>query len=200
MAHADFAPGGTLLDRTVSVTYGNPDASPSRLRDNSNVLFDKDNYYKFGSAAPWICPPGSTDFPKTMPFVPSQQRYDALKKYRARVEAVKEVIVRIGGISNPTITDIPDKIDPVYQLRALGLLANSFLATENTGTTNELMLARWYINEMYLRIGDYRDALQRGDIATAQTCYDCLCKAMNSYLSLLNRSISSKVGDTFGYI
>ena len=52
MAHADFAPGGTLLDRTVSVTYGNPDASPSRLRDNSNVLFDKDNYYKFGSAAP----------------------------------------------------------------------------------------------------------------------------------------------------
>jgi hypothetical protein len=33
MAHADFAPGGTLLDRTVSVTYGNPDASPSRLRD-----------------------------------------------------------------------------------------------------------------------------------------------------------------------
>ena len=135
-----------------------------------------------------------------MPFVPAQQRYDALKKYRARVEAVKEVIVRIGGISNPTITDIPDKNDPIYQLRALGLLANSFLATENTGTTNELMLARWYINEMYLRIGDYRDALQRGDIATAQTCYDCLCKAMNSYLSLLNRSISSKVGDTFGYI
>ena len=65
----DFAPGGTLLDRTVSVTYGNPDASPSRLRDNSNVLFDKDNYYKFGAAAPWIDPPGSTDFPKTMPFV-----------------------------------------------------------------------------------------------------------------------------------
>jgi hypothetical protein len=31
MAHADFAPGGTLLDRAVSVTYGNPDASPSRL-------------------------------------------------------------------------------------------------------------------------------------------------------------------------
>ena len=139
-----------------------------------------------------------------MPFVPSQQRYDALKKYRARVEAVKEVIVRIGSSSSATtstdVTDIPDKIDPIYQLRALGLLANSFLATENTGTTNELMLARWYINEMYLRIGDYRDALQRGDIVLAKTCYDCLCKAMNSYLSLLNRSISSKVGDKFGYI
>jgi hypothetical protein len=140
-----------------------------------------------------------------MPFVPAQQRYDALKKYRARVEVVKEVIVRIGPSSLATTStdvtdDIPDKNDPIYQLRALGLLANSFLATENTGTTNELMLARWYINEMYLRIGDYRDALQRGDIATAQTCYDCLCKAMNSYLSLLNRSISSKVGDTFGYI
>ena len=199
IAHADFAPGGTLLDRTVSVTYGNPDASPSRLRDNSNVLFDKDNYYKFGAAAPWIDPPGSTDFPKTMPFVPAQQRYDALKKYAARVEAVKQEIVRIG--SPTTIaTDIPDRTDPIYQLRALGLLANSFMATENTGTTNELMLARWYINEMYLRIGDYREALQREDAGLAKTCYECLCKAMNSYLSLLNRSISSKVGDPFGYI
>lgn len=202
IAHADFAPGGTLLDRTVSVTYGNPDASPSRLRDNSNVLFDKDNYYKFGAAAPWIDPPGSTDFPKTMPFVPAQQRYVALKKYAARVEAVKQEIVRIGSPTSTTaaVTDIPDKTDPIYQLRALGLLANSFMATENTGTTNELMLARWYINEMYLRIGDYREALQEEDTGLAKTCYECLCKAMNSYLSLLNRSISSKVGDPFGYI
>ncbi len=198
-AHADFAPGGTLLDREVSVTYGNPDASTTRNRDNSNVLFDKDNYYKFGSAAPWIDPPGSTDFPKTMPFVPSQQRYDALKKYGYRIVAARDAVSRIGTSTTPD--DVPERTDPAYQLRALGLLANSFLATENTGTTNELMLARWYVNEIYLRIGDYRDALTRGgDEAAARECYGCLVKATNSYLSLLNRSISSKIGDQFGYV
>jgi len=138
----------------------NPEASTSRNRDNSNVLFDKDNYYKFGSAAPWIDPPGSTDFPKTMPFVPSQQRYDALKKYGHRIVAARDAVSRIGTATTPD--DVPERDDPAYQLRALGLLANSFLATENTGTTNELMLARWYVNEMYLRIGDYRDALSGG--------------------------------------
>lgn len=197
-AVADFAPGGTLLNREISVTYGNPEASPSRSRDNSNVLFDKDNYYKFGAAAPWIDPLGSTEFPKSMPFIPSQQRYDALKKYGQRIESTKGEVVRIGTVTS--VDDVPERTDPIYQLRALGLLANLFLATENTGTTNELMLARWYINEMYLRIGDYRDALKRGDGEKAETSYECLRKATNSYLSLLNRSITSKVGYPFGYI
>merc|ERR1739842_225411 len=104
----------------------------------------------------------------------------------------KDQIVKIGTLSS--VDDVPDSEDPAYQLRALGLLANSFLATENTGTTNELMLARWYINEMYLRIGDYKSALQKGDQKDAETCYGYLIKAMNSYLTLINRSITSKVG------
>ncbi|KAL7550914.1 hypothetical protein ACHAWF_014127 [Thalassiosira exigua] len=198
VANADFAPGGTLLDREVSIFYGNAEASPSRARDNSNVLFGQDNYYKFGAAAQWIDPPGSTDFPKTMPFVPSQQRYDALKKYGARVTSAADTIAKIGGAQSSA--DVPEKTDPVYQLRALGLLANSFLASENIGTTNELMLARWYINEAYLRIGDYRNALEKGDANEAKSSYACLQKAFNSYLSLLNRSITSKVGDQFSYL
>ena len=196
-ANADFAPGGTLLDRPVYVTYGNNEASPSRAPNNSNVLFSQDQYYKFGSAAQWI-EPGSTEFPKTMPFVPSQQRYDALKKYNGRVQSSKDQLVKIGSASS--LADVPDSEDPAYNLRALGLLANSFLASENSGTTNELMLARWYINEMYLRIGDYRTALQKGDQKDAETCYGYVVKAMNSYLTLINRSISSKVGDQFSYL
>mmetsp|Transcript_10092 Transcript_10092/g.24713 ORF Transcript_10092/g.24713 Transcript_10092/m.24713 type:complete len:301 (-) Transcript_10092:325-1227(-) len=198
MANADFAPGGTLLDREVSPLFGNPEASPSRSRENSNVLFAQDNYYKFGAAAQWVDPPGSTDFPKTMPFVPSQQRYEALKKFGPRIQKAMSVVAEIGG--KESAAEVPEQTDPVYQLRALGLLANSFLASENIGTTNELMLARWYINEMYLRIGDYRSALEKGDAKEAKLCYTYLIKASNSYLSLLNRSITSKVGDQFGYI
>lgn len=196
-ANADFAPGGTLLDRPVYVTYGNIEASASRAPNNSNVLFSQDNYYKFGSAAQWI-EAGSTEFPKTMPFVPSQQRYDALKKYNERVKSSVDQIVKIGSTSSST--DVPDSDEPAYQLRALGLLANSFFASENTGTTNELMLARWYINEMYLRIRDYKSALDKGDEKEAKACYVYLNKAMNSYLTLINRSISSKVGEQFSYL
>jgi len=133
-----------------------------------------------------------------MPFVLSQQRYDALKKYGPRVATAMESFARIGGASSAI--DIPGQDDPVYELRALGLLANSFLASENTGTTNELMLQRWYINEMYLRIDDYRSALENGDAKEAKVSYGCLGKAMNSYLTLLNRQITSKVGDKFGYL
>ncbi|KAL3789168.1 hypothetical protein HJC23_012257 [Cyclotella cryptica] len=196
-ANADFAPGGTLLDRTVSVTYGNSEASLSRAKDNSNVLFNQDNYYKFGAAAQWI-EPGSTDFPKTMPFVPSQQRYEALKKYGGRVKIATDEVAKIGNADSAT--EIPEASDPVYQLRALGLLANAFLASENTGTTNELMLARWYINEVYLRIGDMRAALEKGDRSEAKLCHDYTKKAMNSYLSLMNRVITSKVGEPFGFV
>lgn len=196
-ANADFAPGGTLLDRPVSVTFGNSEASPSRRSDNSNVLFNQDNYYKFGAAAKWI-EPGTTDFPEKMPFAPSQQRYEALKKYGGRIKSASEELGKIGSATSSS--DIPDASDPIYQLRALGLLANSFLATENTGTTNELMLARWYINEVYLRIGDMKTALNKGDANEAEACYGYVKKAMNSYLTLMNRVITSKVGDAFGYI
>ena len=197
VANADFAPGGTLLDREVSIFYGNPEASPSRKSDNSNVIFSQDNYYKFGAAAQWI-PAGNTDFPKTVPFVLSQQRYDALKKYGSRIKGGVDVIANIGGATSAS--DVPDMTDPMYQLRGMGLLANSFLASENTGTTNELMLARWYINETYLRIGDYKSALERGDAKDAKACYEYLKKAVNSYLTLMNRSITSKVGDPFSYV
>ena len=196
-SRADFAPGGTLLDREVSVTYGNPEASPSRRSDNSNVLFSQDNYYKFGAAARWIAP-GSTEFPEKMPFVLSQQRYDALKKYGDRVRVCAGAIGALRDAKSAA--DVPGKDDPSYQLRALGLMANSFLGSENTGTTNELMLARWYINEMFLRIGDYRDALDGENAMGAETAYLCLVKALNSYLTLMNRQITSKVGEPFGYL
>mmetsp|Transcript_7650 Transcript_7650/g.17883 ORF Transcript_7650/g.17883 Transcript_7650/m.17883 type:complete len:270 (-) Transcript_7650:355-1164(-) len=191
-----FAPGGTLLDREVSVLYGNEEASPSRQPNNSNVIFNLDQYFKFGSAARWI-PPQSTDFPETMPFVPVQQRYDARKKYGERIEKALEQLELIGRTSSAS--DVPGMDDPVYRLRPLGLAANSFLATENSGNTNQLLLARWYINETYLRIGDYRSALEKGDASEAKRSYECLTKAINSYLALINRQITSKVGDKFRY-
>jgi hypothetical protein len=192
VVHAEFTPGGTLVDRPVGVTVGNPEASPSRKIDNSNVLFALDYYFKFGTAAVWI-EPDSTDFPKTMPFTRTQQRYDALKKYQDRVlsgiDRIKQ-LPKTQDITDPTGTD-------VYQIRPMGLLANACLASENTGNTNELFLARWYINEVYLLIGDMR---MTEDQASRQRIYASIRKAINSYFAMLNRVITSKVGDKFEYV
>lgn len=188
-AAGNFTPGGTLVDREVGATVGNPEASPTRKLNNENVLFSQDNYFKFGVAAPWI-EPDTTDFPKTMPFVLSQQRYDSLKKYGDRVSSgavvLKDLDSSIKGGNNP-----------IYALRPLGLLANGFLGSENTGTTNELLLARWYINEVYLRIGDIQNAASE---AEAMNAYNAAIKAFNSYFSMLNRVINSKVGNKFDYL
>ena len=194
-----FTPGGTLVDREVGVQVGNPEASLSRMAANENVLFTQDSYFKFGSAAPWI-EPDTTEFPKAMPFTPSQQRYDALKKYGERVKSGAKVIdglgdvIKSGGVYSNVVADPSDS---VYALRPMGLLANNFMATENSGTTNELLLARWYVNEMYLRVGDIRGAKNEADALQA---YVAAKKAVNSYLAMLNRVITSKVGEKFNYL
>lgn len=193
LAHADFTPGGTLVDRQVGVTVGNAQASVSRKADNTNVLFAQDYYFKFGTAAPWI-EPDSTDFPQTMPFVRIQQRYDALKKYGPRIQGGLDMIAGLKSssqIADPVASD-------VYQLRPMGLLANNFLASENTGSTNELFLARWYINEIYLLIQDLGNAANDGQAKAA--LFDALKSATNSYLTLMNRCITPKVGGKFPYL
>lgn len=192
-----FAPGGTLVEYEVGVTVGNPQASTSRKPDNSNVIFAQDYYYKFGTAAPWI-EAGSTEFPKTMPFAPSQQRYDAMKKYRERVQRGVDLIVGLGDvISKGDYASIPDSTAAEYSIRPMGLLANNFLASENTGTTNELLLARWYINEINLDIDDIKNAPSKEEAAKFHLA---ALKALNSYLGMLNRVITSKVGDKFDLV
>jgi hypothetical protein len=196
-AAGSFTPGGTLVDREVGPTVGNPEASPTLKVNNENVLFSQDNYFKFGVAAPWI-EPDTTEFPKTMPFVLSQQRYDALKKYGERVKSGAQVLKKLDDVIKAEgSAKVPGCDDPSYSLRPLGLLANGFLGSENTGTTNELLLARWYINEIYLRIGDIQNAPNE---AEALKAHDAAQKAMNSYLSMMNRVITSKVGNKFEYI
>jgi hypothetical protein len=192
-----FAPGGTLVDYEVGVAVGNSQASKSRKSENSNVVFSQDYYYKFGTAAPWI-ENGSTDFPKTMPFSPSQTRYETMKKYRERVQRGVDLVVGLGEtIRDGEYSTIPDGSAPEYSIRPMGLMANGFLASENTGTTNELLLARWYINEISLDIDDIKSAASKED---ALKSYNAAIKALNSYLGLLNRVITTKVGDKWDLV
>lgn len=190
-----FAPGGTLVDYKVGVTANNADASKSRRSDNSNVVFGQDYYYKFGTA-PRFIPKGDTSFPVQMPFVFSQQRYDTLKKYKERVQRGIDLIAAIQTdyLETGKYASVMDAESPEYSIRPFGLLANGFLASENTGTTNELFLARWYINEVFLDINDVKNASSQ---AEAEKSYANCIQALNSLLGMINRSIIAKVGEPF---
>jgi hypothetical protein len=178
----------------VGVTVGNPLASKSRKPDNSNVIFSQDYYYKFGTAPKYIAN-GSTEFPKTMPFTSSQQRYDTMKKYRDRVQRGIDLVVQLAeNIEKGDYPNIPDATAPEYSIRPMGLLANGFLASENTGTTNELLLARWYINEVYLDVSDIKAASSKEEALLAHAA---ALKALNSFLGMINRVTSTKVGEPF---
>ena len=74
----------------------------------------------------------------------------------------------------------------------MGLLDNSLLASENTGATNELFLARWYVNEIALQLADAKKA---SNAEEAARCFKVAKKATNSHLGLMNRVINTKVGD-----
>lgn len=192
-----FAPGGTLVDYEVGVTVGNPMASRSRKPDNSNVIFNQDYYYKFGTAPQFIAI-GNTEFPKTMPFTSSQQRYDSMKKYRERVQRGIDLVSGLKEtIENGGYASIADGTAPEYSIRPMGLLANGFLASENTGTTNELLLARWYINEIYLDLNDIKSASSK---EVAMASYGAALQAMNSFLGMINRVTTSKVGEPFSLV
>jgi hypothetical protein len=192
-----FAPGGTLVDYEVGVTVGNPLASASRKTDNSNVVFGQDYYFKFGTAPKFI-EKGNTDFPKTMPFTPTQQRYDTMKKYRDRVQRGVDLVAGLEEfIKQGEYNSVLDGSAPEFSIRPMGLLANGFLASENTGPTNELFLARWYINEVFLDINDIRLASSK---EAAMKAHSAAKGALNSYLTLMNRVISSKVGEPFSYV
>jgi hypothetical protein len=193
-----FAPGGTLVDYKVGTTVGNVDANTRRRSDNSNVVFNQDYYYKFGTA-PQFIKEGEIDFPKIMPVTLSQQRNDTMKKYRERVQRgidiiqydIKELI------DKDEWSNIPDGDAPEYSIRPMGLMANGFLNSESSGTTNELLLARWYINEIYLDVIVIKSSSSKSNALIA---YDSTMKAMNSYLNLLNRVLIPKVGDPFQLI
>jgi hypothetical protein len=194
---AEFAPGGTLVEYEVGVTAGNSQASKSRKVDNSNVVFSQDSYYKFGRAQPFIRS-GSTEFPKTIPFTRITQRYEAYKKYKDRVQRGIDLVVDLKNVvDSPDYKTILDGTAPEYSIRPMGLLANGFLASENTGTTNELLLARWYINEVALDVTDIKTASSQDD---ARKSYDAAMAALNSYIGLMNRCITDKVGEPFKLI
>ena len=161
----------------------NPDASLSRDPMNSNVLFSQDFYFKYGRSPPFL-QDATSEIPDggAVPFTRVQQRYEAYGKYAARVLAGVEAFRALkGAVDNGSWATVASD-DTKYNLRAMGLLANGLMASENNGPGNVLFLTRWYVNECALDIGDVAKAADKGQAAAA---WERGRKAINSALIVL---------------
>lgn len=173
----------------------NPDASPSRDPMNGNVVFGQDFYFKYGRAPPFLVD-ATSEIPDggAVPFTRVQQRYENYGKYAARINVGVEAFRKLKGAIDCGDGAVQAADDAQFNLRAMGLLANGMMASENNGPGNVLFLTRWYINEAALNIGDVAKA---SDKKQAQAAWERGRKAINSALIVLNKEISPKIGDQF---
>ena len=123
-----------------------------------------------------------------------QQRYEQYSKYATRVQAGIDAFAAVEGQIKAGDWAKVDATSPAFALRTLGLLANGLMASENTSPANVVFLTRWYINEVYLDLGDVAKAKDKKD---ALASWARGKGALNSALIILNKEISPKVGAQF---
>ena len=129
-----------------------------------------------------------------MPFTRVQQRYEQYSKYATRCQAGIDAFAAVEGQIKAGDWAKVDATSPAFALRTLGLLANGLMASENTSPANVVFLTRWYVNEVYLDLGDVAKAKDKKD---ALASWARGKGALNSALIILNKEISPKVGAQF---
>lgn len=81
------------------------------------------------------------------------------------------------------------------------LLATALLVSPNFPTPNkELLVSRYYANEIHFAQGKVRTAVEEQNREQALAAWEFGRDAWNSYFQVVNRSISPKVGDKFELI
>lgn len=153
---------------------------------NRNALFPEDFYNKFGTRPEPLT--AETELPGKPVFVRIQTRYDAYSKYASKVNIGLDAVKSMKD-ADSIAANAPTAL---LGLRPMGLLANNLLAYDSI--TNELLLARFYVNQAYFALSDIAD----GSAADPSAAVRDAKRNLNAYLIMVNRSIPpEKVGPKF---
>jgi hypothetical protein len=190
---------------------------------NEKALFSEDFYFKFGLRP---TPEDLKNKPvEDLPFAPIQRRYTGYKKYEERIKAGLDLY---GGVLRTKVqegawADVGPLLEKGVKgkgnsktgeggtgvlpaelrssCRAMGLFGNTVLQSENdSGTTSVNLLARHLVNEFYFAMDDVAEAAAAGDKNAAKAAWTKGQGYANAYLDIVNRAITSKVGDKFPQI
>ena len=167
--------------------------------------------FKFGKAPQFAS--GAVEVPDGgIPFSPVNRRYEAYKTYSPRLDDALAAIdgelrtaVAAGDFAAVVELTRPrtkgDAGTPVSQLPyVIGLLSNQCLQSENEGTTNANLLARYMANEIAFAVRDMNAAAAARDSKGMLLGYALLRRFTNTSIQLLNMVITPKIGAKFAQL
>ena len=176
--------------------------TPPRLLTNS-LQGDDPQWNAFGSCS-------SADGGNPCTYVSLKQRAPAYSKYASTISQGAKEYQRLGQIlqsSNPAWNDALGLIRADLGAVAIDaelkliLLATALTTSPNfPGPNKELLVARFYANEIHYAQGKLRDAIEERNREMAVEAWQFGKDSWNSYFQVINRSITPKVGEQFELI
>jgi hypothetical protein len=147
-------------------------------------------------------------------YVSLKQRIPAYGKYAFSISLVASEYGQLGKVlksSNVNWGEAAKLVDAggeqkipspaVDALLKMALFATQMLTSPNySGPSRELLVSRYYINECAFALRQLGKALEERDVDTSLALWEFGKDSWSSYLSIVNRSISPKVGDKFQMI
>jgi hypothetical protein len=147
-------------------------------------------------------------------YVSLKQRIPAYGKFFFSIDNGIKEYSQLGKIlrsSNPNWNEAAKLVDPGFDTRMpspavdsllkMALFATQMLTSPNfTGPNRELLVSRYYINECAFALNGLAKSIDERDVATSLSLWEFGKDSFNSYLVILNRSISPKVGDKFDLV
>lgn len=148
-------------------------------------------------------------------YVSLRQRVPAYGKYAFSIQLGADEYAKLGKIlrsSSPNWNEAAALVDaggvdqrmPAPAVDAelkMALFATQMLTSPNfSGVARELLVSRYYVNEYAFSLKEMAKAIDERDAATALGLWEFGKDSWNSYISIINRAISPKVGDKFDAI
>jgi hypothetical protein len=173
---------------------------------NSPLILDDPKWNAFGSCE---TTGGGTSATNSCTYISLKQRQPAYSKYAFSITQGAKEFQQLKAILqaqdwnkaatfvfvNPNTNLPPPPVDA--QLKMV-LFASAMLTSPNfSGSSKELLVARFYVNEFKFAVTEVGNAIQNQDATRALAAWEFGKDSFNSYSQVINRQIVPKVGDPF---
>lgn len=225
---AIVASTASLLPPNSLATTTDVGSIPYELRDrnsNKDALIREDYWYMMGKTPPRLMGEGmmksdnpqwnafgtceSTGATNSCTYVSLKQRIPAYSKYAFLIQLGAKDFGRLGTALDSEDWEKAETLlaDTTYPppiidaLLKMVLFASGLLTSPNySGPNRELLVARFYVNECGFATKEIASAVAARDQRRAKAAWDFGRDSWNSYLTIVNRQITSKVGDKLDLI
>lgn len=177
---------------------------PPRKLESGMLKSDNPEYNAFGTC--------QTETGNSCTYVSLKQRIPAYTKYGFNIALGAKEYQQLGLVlkkveSDPTLwqraesyvsSDVSPPPPAIDALLKMVLFATAMLTSPTyTGPSKELLVARFYVNEVGFATRELEAAIVTRDATRARDAWEFGKDSWNSYFVIVNRAIVPKVGDPF---